>query len=43
MYKSISYYFYEFLNLKQVQPTKFDKTKAIIEYLENNDEEKIKK
>ena len=43
MYKSIGYYFYEFLNLKQVQTTKFDKTKAIIEYLENKDEEKVKK
>ena len=43
MYKNISYFFYEFLNLKQVQLTKFDKAKAIIEYLENNDKEKIKK
>lgn len=43
MYKSISYYFYEYLNLKQVQTTKFGKTKAIIEYLENKDEEKVKK
>lgn len=42
MYKSISYYFYEYLNLKQVQTTKFGKTKAIIEYLENKDEEKVK-
>ena len=41
MYKSISYYFYDFLNLKQVQTTKFDKTKAIIEYLENKDKEKV--
>ena len=42
MYKSISYYFYEFLNIKQVQTTKFGKTKSIIEYLENKDEEKVK-
>ena len=42
MYKSISYYFYDFLNLKQVQTTNFGKTKAIIQYLENTDKEKEK-
>ena len=42
MYKSISYYFYDFLNLKQVQTTNFGKTKAIIQYLENKDKEKEK-
>ena len=42
MYKSISYYFYDFLNLKQVQTNNFGKTKAIIQYLENTDKEKEK-
>ena len=42
IYKSISYYFYDFLNLKQVQTTNFGKTKAIIQYLENTDKEKEK-
>ena len=42
IYKSISYYFYDFLNLKQVQTTNFGKTKAIIQYLENTDKEKKK-
>ena len=42
MYKSISYYFYDFLNLKQVQTTNFGKTNAIIQYLENTDKEKEK-
>ena len=33
---------YDYLNLKQVRPNRFDKIKTIIEYLEETEEEKIK-
>ena len=42
MYNSICFYYYDYLNLKQVRPNCFDKIKAIIVYLEETEEEKIK-
>ena len=36
LFKNICYYFYEYLNLKQVRANRFAKTQAIIEYLESD-------
>ena len=42
MYNSICLYYYDYLNLNQVHSNRFNKIKAIIEYLEETKEEKIK-
>ena len=41
--KSINYYFYEYLNLRQVNTNGFEKLKAILNYIEEKDEDKLKK
>lgn len=42
IFKSISYYFYEYLNLRGVCPNIFEKIKLIIKYLEEKDDNKLK-
>ena len=37
IFKSIKFYYYLYLNLKQVNTNKFEKLKAIIKYLEEKD------
>ena len=41
--KSINYYFYQYLNLRRVNTNSFEKLKAILNYIEEKDEDKLKK
>ena len=43
IYKSIYFHFYDYLNIKFMAPTNFDKLKIIIRYLEEKDVTKIQK
>ena len=42
IYKSIYTYYFQYLNLKKIYPNSFEKLKAIIDYIKEKDDDKLK-